>query len=58
MIKFFKEFQKPYFEPILGPFAKFGAKMNFPGKKRLCHSLNVRMTYQRAKNQKNLMSHS
>ena len=33
MIKFFKEFQKPYFEPILGPFAKFGGKMNFPGKK-------------------------
>ena len=48
--------------PILGLFCalwpKLGPKINFPGKKRLCQVFNIRIIYQCAKSQNNLMSHS
>ena len=58
MTKFFKKSQKPYFGPILGPFAQIWVKNEFSWKKGLCQFFNIRITYHCAKNQKNLMSHS
>ena len=58
MTIFFKKSQKPYFGPILGPFDQIWAKNEFFWKKGLCQFFNIRITYHRAKNQKDLMSHS
>ena len=57
MTKFFEKSQKPYFGPILDPFAQIWAKNEFSWKKVLCQFFNIRIIYC-VKNQKNLMSHS
>ena len=53
---FFKNSQKPYLGPILGPFAHFRAKNEFSLKKELSQFFNIQITYHCAKNQKNLMT--
>ena len=56
--KFIKKSQKPYFGPILSPFAQIGAKNEFSWKKGLYQFFNIRITYHCAKNHENLMSNS
>ena len=46
---FFKKFQKPYFGPILGPFAQIGVKNEFSWKERLFQLFNIQITYHCAK---------
>ena len=58
--KTFQKIQKIVFwshVAILVFFAQIWAKMNFPGKKSLCHFLNIRIIYCCAKNQKKLICH-
>ena len=43
MTKFFKKSQKPYFGPILDPFAQIWVKNEFSWKKGLCQAFNIRI---------------
>ena len=58
MTKFFKKFQKPYFEPYSESFCpNLGQKWIFL-EKGLCQFFNIRITYYCAKNQKDLINYS
>ena len=58
MTKFFKESKKPYFGAILDPFPQNLGKNKFSWEKGLYQFSNITIIYNRAKNQRKLMSHS
>ena len=58
MTKFSNKYITTFYGALLGPFCPNFGKNEFSWKKKLCQLLNIPTIYNRAKNQKKLMSHS
>ena len=53
MTEFFKKKKNPTWGPFWALFAQIWAKINFPGKRRLCKFLDILIIYNHVKHQKN-----